>query len=212
MQHYPNATVLNHPLLQHKLSLLRRKETATGLFRQLTREISLLMCYEVTRNLPLETVAIETPLEPMQAPMLSGKKLCFVSILRAGNGLLDGLLDLVPSARVGHIGLYRDPETLRPVEYYLKLPADIAARQVILVDPMLATGHSAVAAVAKLKAAGASQIQFLCLLAAPEGLNVFCQTCPDVPVFTAAIDRELDDAGYIRPGLGDAGDRLYGTK
>ncbi len=212
MQPHANITVLNHPLLQHKLSLLRRKETATTLFRQLAREISLLMCYEVTRNLPLETVAIETPLEATQAPMLSGKKLCFVSILRAGNGLLDGLLDLVPSARVGHIGLYRDPQTLLPVEYYLKLPADIAERHVILVDPMLATGHSAAAAVARLREAGAGQIQFLCLLAAPEGLDVFCRACPDVPVVTAAIDRELDDAGYIRPGLGDAGDRLYGTK
>ncbi len=212
MQHHPTVTVLDHPLLQHKLSLLRRKETATVLFRQLAREISLLMCYEVTRNLPLETVCIETPLEAMQAPMLSGKKLCFVPILRAGNGILDGLLDLVPSARVGHIGLYRDPETLVPIEYYLKLPADIAERQVIVVDPMLATGHSAAAAVARLKEVGVGQIQFLCLLAAPEGLEVFCQTHPDVPVFTAAIDRELDDASYIRPGLGDAGDRLYGTK
>jgi uracil phosphoribosyltransferase len=212
MQHHPTVTVLDHPLLQHKLALLRRKDTATVLFRQLAREISLLMGYEVTRNLPLEAVNIETPLEAMQAPMLSGKKLCFVPILRAGNGLLDGLLDLVPSARVGHIGLYRDPETLVPVEYYLKLPADIAERQVILVDPMLATGHSAAAAVTRLKEAGVGQIQFLCLLAAPEGLEVFCQTHPDVPVFTAAIDRELDEAGYIRPGLGDAGDRLYGTK
>jgi uracil phosphoribosyltransferase len=212
MQCHPNVTVLDHPLLQHKLSLLRRRETATALFRQLAREISLLMGYEVTRNLPLETVAIETPLETARAPVLAGKKLCFVSILRAGNGLLDGLLDLVPSARVGHVGLYRDPETLSPVEYYLKLPADIAERRVILVDPMLATGHSAAAAVARLRQAGAGPIQFLCLLAAPEGLELFCRACPDVAVFTAAVDRELDGAGYIRPGLGDAGDRLYGTK
>lgn len=212
MQPYPMVTVLTHPLLQHKLSLLRQKATPTALFRQLAREISLLMCYEVTRNLPLETVTIETPLEPMQTPMLAGKKLCFVSILRAGSGILDGLLDLVPSARVGHIGLYRDPHTLVPVEYYAKFPTDIAERQVIVVDPMLATGNSASAAVTRLKEAAVTQMQFLCLLAAPEGLDVFCHTHPDVPVFTAAIDRELDSHGYIRPGLGDAGDRLYGTK
>jgi uracil phosphoribosyltransferase len=212
MQRHPLVTVLQHPLLQHKLTLLRQRTTPTALFRQLVREISLLMCYEVTRNLPLETVEIETPLEPMRAPMLSGKKLCFVSILRAGNGLLDGLLDLVPSARVGHVGLYRDPHTLVPVEYYAKLPADIAERQVIVVDPMLATGHSAAAAVTRLKEADVAQMQFLCLLAAPEGLDVFCRTHPDVPVFTAAVDRELDEHGYIRPGLGDAGDRLFGTK
>ncbi len=212
MQAPANVTVLDHPLLQHKLALLRQKGTPTALFRQLAREISLLLGYEVTRRLPLELVRIETPLETMQAPMLSGKKLCFVSILRAGNGILDGLLDLVPSARVGHIGLYRDPETLIPIEYYLKLPADIAERQVIVVDPMLATGHSAAAAVTRLKEAGCTQIQFLCLLAAPEGLDVFCHTHPSVPVFTAAIDRELDAHSYIRPGLGDAGDRLYGTK
>ncbi len=212
MQNQPTVTLLDHPLLQHKLSLLRQKGTATALFRQLAREISLLLGYEVTRKLPIERVTIETPLETMQAPMLAGKKLCFVSILRAGNGILDGLLDLVPSARVGHIGLYRDPDTLIPIEYYLKLPADIAERQVIVVDPMLATGHSAAAAVTRLKEAGCAQIQFLCLLAAPEGLEVFCDTHPDVPVFTAAIDRELDAHGYIRPGLGDAGDRLYGTK
>ncbi|HTR17088.1 MAG TPA: uracil phosphoribosyltransferase [Acetobacteraceae bacterium] len=207
-----NVTVLDHPLLQHKLTLLRQKDTSTAAFRQLTREISLLMCYEVTRNLPLETVTIETPLETMQAPRLSGKKLCFVSILRAGNGLLDGMVDLVPSARVGHIGLYRDPATLIPVEYYLKLPADIGERLSIVVDPMLATGHSASAAVTRLKEAGAEKIEFLCLLAAPEGLAVFQETHPDVPVFTAAIDRGLDDHGYIRPGLGDAGDRLFGTR
>ncbi len=204
--------VVNHPLVQHKLTLLRRRETPTAEFRRLVREISLLMAYEVTRDLPLETVQIETPLEAMEAPFLSGKKLCFVPILRAGNGLLDGMLDLVPSARVGHIGLYRDPVTLVPVEYYLKLPDDLAERVVIVVDPMLATGHSAAAAVGRLREAGAATIRFVCLLAAPEGLDLFGAEHPDVPVFTAAIDRGLDDHSYIRPGLGDAGDRLYGTK
>ena len=170
------------------------------------------MGYEVLRDLPLGTVEIETPLEPMTAPILAGKKLCFVSILRAGNGILDGMLDLVPSARVGHIGLYRDPETLQPVEYYLKLPEDIAERLVVVVDPMLATGHSAAAAIARLKQAGAAQIKFVCLLTVPEGLAVLQDRHPDVTVYTAAIDRQLDEHGYIRPGLGDAGDRLYGTK
>ena len=207
-----DVTVLDHPLVQHKLTLLRQKQTPVAEFRRIAREISLLMCYEVTRGLPLETVAIETPLEPMQGCLLAGKKLCVVSILRAGNGILDGMLDAVPSARVGHIGLYRDPRTLQPVEYYMKVPEDIAERMVILVDPMLATGHSAAAAVARLKAAGATQIRFVCLLAAPEGLGVFTAAHPDVPVFTCAVDRCLDDHGYIRPGLGDAGDRLFGTK
>ena len=207
-----DVTVLDHPLVQHKLTLLRQKQTPVAEFRRIAREISLLMCYEVTRGLPLETVAIETPLEPMQGRLLAGKKLCVVSILRAGNGILDGMLDAVPSARVGHIGLYRDPRTLQPVEYYMKVPEDIAERMVILVDPMLATGHSAAAAVARLKAAGATQIRFVCLLAAPEGLGVFTAAHPDVPVFTCAVDRCLDDHGYIRPGLGDAGDRLFGTK
>ncbi len=207
-----NVTVVDHPLVQHKLTLLRRRETPTADFRRIAREISLLMAYEVTRNLALETVAIETPLEPMEAPALAGKKLCFVPILRAGNGILDGMLDLVPSARVGHIGLYRDPETLVPVEYYLKLPDDMAERLVIVVDPMLATGHSAAAAVGRLKDVGATQILFVCLLAAPEGLRLFTGEHPDVPVFTAAVDRGLDEHGYIRPGLGDAGDRLFGTK
>ena len=206
------VTVLDHPLVQHKLTLLRRRKTATAAFRQITRELSLLLAYEVTRDLPLEMIEIETPLEPMQAPALAGKKLCFVPILRAGNGILDGMLDLVPSARVGHIGLYRDPNTLVPVEYYLKLPDDIADRLVIVVDPMLATGHSAAAALSRLRQAGVTQLRFVCLLAAPEGLAVLQQEHPDVPVFTAAIDRGLDDHGYIRPGLGDAGDRLYGTK
>ena len=209
---FPSVTVVDHPLVQHKLTLLRMKETPTADFRRVAREISLLMAYEVTRHLPMETVAIETPLEAMQAPYLSGKKLCFVSILRAGNGILDGMLDLVPSARVGHIGLYRDPQTLAPVEYYLKLPDDLSERVVVVVDPMLATGHSAAAAVGRLKEAGATQIRFVCLLSAPEGLDVFTAEHPDVQVFTAAIDRQLDEHSYIRPGLGDAGDRLYGTK
>lgn len=212
MPDYPNVTVLDHPLLRHKLTLLRDKTTSTAQFRQVAREISLLMAYEVTRDLPLEPVAIETPLEPMQAERLAGKKLCLVSILRAGNGILDGMLDLVPSARVGHIGLYRDPTTLQAVEYYLKLPTDIAERLVIVVDPMLATGHSAAAAVTRLKQKGVAHLKFVCLLSAPEGLRSFNAAHPDVPVFTAAVDRQLDSHGYIRPGLGDAGDRFYGTR
>ena len=209
---HPNVTLITHPLVQHKLTLLRRKGTPTADFRQIAREISLLMAYEVTRDLPLESVPIETPLEAMDAPQLSGKKICFVPILRAGTGILDGMLDLIPSARVGHIGLYRDPATLVPVEYYLKLPDDLPERLVVLVDPMLATGHSAAAALARLRQAGATQLRFVCLLAAPEGLDVLAREHPDVPVFTAAVDRQLDGHGYIRPGLGDAGDRLYGTK
>jgi uracil phosphoribosyltransferase len=205
-------TVLGHPLIQHKLTLLRQKQTPVADFRRIAREISLLMCYEVTRDLPLETVEIETPLEVMQGKQLSGKKLCLVSILRAGNGILEGMLDAVPNARVGHIGLYRDPKTLQPVEYYMKVPDDIAERMVIVVDPMLATGHSAAAAVARLKAAGATQLRFVCLISAPEGLSVFTEAHPDVPAFTCAVDRCLDDHSYIRPGLGDAGDRLFGTK
>lgn len=212
MNAFPNATVVMHPLVQHKLTLLRRKEVSTAEFRRLVREVSLLLAYEVTRDLPLEKVEIETPLEHMKAPLLAGKKLCFVSILRAGNGILDGMLDLVPSARVGHVGLYRDPETLVPVEYYLKLPDDVAQRLVIVVDPMLATGHSAAAAVARLKEAGAAQIKFVCLLTVPEGLRVMQEAHPDVMVYTCSVDRQLDDHGYIRPGLGDAGDRIYGTK
>jgi len=207
-----NVTTPDHPLLRHKLTLLRDRTTSTAQFRQVAREISLLMAYEVMRDLPLEPIDIETPLEPMRAEHLAGKKLCIVSILRAGNGILDGMLDLVPSARVGHIGLYRDPVTLMPVEYYLKLPSDIAERLVILVDPMLATGHSAVAAASRLKQAGVGSMKFVCLLAAPEGIATFTRAHPDVPVFAAAIDRQLDDHGYIRPGLGDAGDRFYGTK
>lgn len=207
-----NATVLDHPLIQHKLSLLRDRDTSTAGFRRLAREISLLMCYEVTRGLPVEMVPVETPLEPMMAPTLAGKKLCFVSILRAGSGILEGMLDLVPSARVGHIGLYRNSATLEPVQYYMKLPEDIGDRLVVLVDPMLATGHSAVAAIDRLKEAGASQIRFAALIAAPEGVAVLSGAHPDVAIYTCAIDRELDEHGYIRPGLGDAGDRLFGTK
>jgi uracil phosphoribosyltransferase len=208
----PGVVVVDHPLVQHKLSLMREKGAPTTDFRRLVSEVALLLAYEVTRDLPLETRRIETPLEAMDAPVLSGKKLCFVSILRAGNGIVDGMLDLVPSARVGHIGLYRDPETLTPVEYYLKVPDDLGERLTVVVDPMLATGHSASAAVARLKQKGAKHIRFVCLLAAPEGIEVMTREHPDVTIFTAAVDRELDSHGYIRPGLGDAGDRLFGTK
>ncbi|HRY26384.1 MAG: uracil phosphoribosyltransferase [Geminicoccaceae bacterium] len=208
----PELIVVDHPLVQHKLTLMRRRHTATADFRRLVREVALLLGYEITRDLPLETIAIDTPLEPMQASTLAGKKLCLVSILRAGNGLLDGMLDLVPSARVGHIGLYRDPATLQPVEYYYKVPEDLAERPVILVDPMLATANSAVAAVSRVKRDGATDIKFACLLAAPEGVRRFHEAHPDVPIFTAAVDRGLNDHGYILPGLGDAGDRIYGTK
>ena len=198
----PDVTVLDHPLLRHKLTLLRDKNTTTAKFRQVAREISLLMAYEVTRDLPLETIDIETPLEPMSTEQLAGKKLCIVSILRAGNGILEGMLDLVPSARVGHIGLYRDHTTLRPVEYYLKLPSDVAERLVILVDPMLATGHSAAAAATRLKQAGVTAMKFVCLLAAPEGIDAFTEAHPDVPVFTGAIDRELDEQRVYQAGAG----------
>lgn len=206
------VTVVAHPLVQHKLTLLRDRNTSTAKFRRVVREISLLMTYEILRELPMQMVTVETPLETMEAPQLAGKKLCFVPILRAGNGILDGMLDLVPSARVGHIGLYRDPATLIPVEYYVKLPDDIGDRLVVLVDPMLATGHSAAAAAARLKQAGVTQIRFVCLLAAPEGIAALTGEHPDIDIFTAAIDRGLDGDSYIRPGLGDAGDRLFGTK
>lgn len=206
------ATVVDHPLVKHKLSIMRDKQTSTASFRRLLREISLLLCYEVTRDLELTTRRIETPLEEMDAPILEGKKLVFASVLRAGNGLLEGMLDLVPAARVAHVGLYRDHETLEAIEYYFKAPVDLGDRLVIVVDPMLATANSAIAAVEKLKGRGASNLRFLCLLAAPEGIKRFNEAHPDVPVFTAAIDSHLNDKGYIVPGLGDAGDRMYGTK
>ena len=204
--------VVNHPLILHKLSLMRDKHTPSAVFRQLLREISLLLAYEVARDLPVTMHTIETPLAEMQAPILKGKKLVVVSILRAGNGLLEGMLDLMPSARVGHIGLYRDPETLQPVEYYFKVPEDIAERPVIVVDPMLATGNSVSYAIKRLKEKGAKDIRLVCLLSAPEGIRHFAAEHPDVPVFTAAVDSHLNDHGYIVPGLGDAGDRMFGTK
>lgn len=207
-----NVTVVDHPLVQHKLSLMRRKDTPTAMFRQLIRELSMLLGYEVTRDLPLATERIETPLMEMDAPALTGKKLVLISVLRAGNGLLEGMLDLIPSARVGHVGLYRDPETLVAVEYYFKVPEELDERKVIVVDPMLATANSAVAAVQRVKEAGAKDIKFVCLLAAPEGIETFQAAHPDVPIITAAIDDHLNDHGYIVPGLGDAGDRIYGTK
>ena len=207
-----NVTVVDHPLVKHKLTIMRDKETSTGSFRRLLKEISLLLCYEVTRNMEMTTKRIETPLEPMDAPILDGKKLVFASVLRSGNGLLEGMLELVPSARVAHIGLYRDHDTLEAVEYYFKAPEDIADRLVIVVDPMLATANSAIAAIDQLKQRGANNLRFVCLLAAPEGIERFTKAHPDVPVFTAAIDSHLNEKGYIVPGLGDAGDRMYGTK
>lgn len=207
-----NVTVVTHPLVQHKLSLMRRKDTPTASFRLLLRETSLLLGCEVTRDLKLGTSRIETPLGPMDAPHLEGKKLVLVSILRAGNGLLEGMLELMPSARVGHIGLYRNPETLEAVEYYYKVPERLNERLVVVVDPMLATGNSAIAALDRLKADGATDLRYLCLLSVPEGLEKLNRAHPEVPVYTAAIDSHLDDHGYIIPGLGDAGDRLYGTK
>ncbi|WP_159589972.1 uracil phosphoribosyltransferase [Chelativorans xinjiangense] len=206
------VTVVDHPLVQHKLTIMRDQKTSTASFRRLLREISLLLCYEVTRDLELTTRTIETPLTTMEAPTLEGKKLVFASVLRAGNGLLDGMLDLVPAARVAHVGLYRDHETLEAVEYFFKAPSDLENRLVIVVDPMLATANSAVAAVDKLKARKATNLRFLCLLAAPEGIKHFRTAHPDVPVFTASIDERLNEKGYIVPGLGDAGDRMYGTK
>jgi uracil phosphoribosyltransferase len=209
---YEGVTVISHPLVQHKLTIMRDKETSTRGFRQLLRETAALICYEATRDLPLETVEIETPLAPMQAKKIAGKKLVFASILRAGNGLLEGMLDLVPSARVAHIGIYRDHKTLQPVEYYFKAPDDLSDRTVICVDPMLATANSSVAAVTKLKSRGAKDVRFVCLLAAPEGIKHLRAEHPDVPIYTAAIDSHLNEQGYIVPGLGDAGDRMYGTK
>ncbi len=206
------VTVINHPLVQHKLTIMRKTETSTAGFRRLLREISTLLCYEVTRDLELTMETIQTPMTEMQSPVLEGKKLVFASILRAGNGLLEGMLELVPSARVSHIGVYRDHDTLQAVEYFFKAPENIAERLIIVVDPMLATGNSSIAAIDKLKERGAHNIRFLCLLAAPEGIANFRAAHPDVPVFTAAIDSHLNEQGYIVPGLGDAGDRMYGTK
>jgi len=207
-----HVTHVTHPLVQHKLTLMRQKDTSTASFRQLLREISQLLAYEVTRGLPMTTRAIETPLEPMDAPVIDGKKLALISILRAGNGLLDGVLELIPSARVGFVGLYRDEETLKPVQYYFKVPTALEDRLVIAVDPMLATGNSSVAAIDLLKEAGATNIRFLCLLAAPEGIARMKEAHPDVPIVTAAIDSHLNEKGYIVPGLGDAGDRMFGTR
>jgi uracil phosphoribosyltransferase len=206
-------TVIDHPLIQHKLTLMRQADTSTGKFRQLLKEIGMLLAYEVTRDLPLKYEQIKTPIAPMMAPMLApDKKMVIISIMRAGQGILDGILELIPSARVGHIGLYRDPSTYIPIEYYFKVPHDIEHRDILIVDPMLATGNSAVAAVDRLKEINPKSIKFLCLLAAPEGIAHFHAEHPDVHIYTAAIDEYLDEHGYIVPGLGDAGDRLYGTK
>ncbi|MDR3502067.1 MAG: uracil phosphoribosyltransferase [Legionella sp.] len=206
------VVVVNHPLIQHKLTIMRQKETSCVKFRTLMHEVSMLLAYEVTRDLEIEYAEIETPMATMQSPILKGKKMVFVSILRAGNGLVDGMLQLVPTARIGHIGLYRDPKTLEAIEYYIKLPEHMHDRDVIVVDPMLATGNSAIAAVKEIKEREPKSIKYLCLLAAPEGIATFHEEHPDVPIFTAAIDEKLNEKGYIMPGLGDAGDRLYGTK
>lgn len=207
-----HLTVVNHPLIQHKLTLMREKGTSTAVFRQLLREISQLLAYEITDQLPMTTRRIETPLVEMDAPALAGRKLALISILRAGNGLLDGMLELIPSARVGFVGLYRDEETLKPVQYYFKVPDHLDDRMVIVVDPMLATGNSSAAAIDMLKEAGAKDIRFLCLLAAPEGVARMKEAHPDVPIVTASLDEKLNEVGYILPGLGDAGDRMFGTK
>ena len=207
-----NVHVIAHPLVQHKLTLMRCKEASTNSFRRLLQELSALMVYEVLRDMPMQEIEIETPLERMRSKVIDGKKLVLVSILRAGNGILEGVLDVVPGARVGHIGLYRDPATLQPVEYYFKMPSEMAERDIIVVDPMLATGNSAAAAIARLKQLAPRSIKFMCLLAAPEGVATLQKAHPEVPIYTAAIDRELNDHGYILPGLGDAGDRIFGTK
>lgn len=204
--------LIDHPLVQHKLTLMRRKDASTNSFRRLLNELAMLMTYEVTRDMPMQDLAIETPLEPMTGRVIDGKKLVFVSILRAGNGILDGMLSVIPGARVGHIGLYRDPKTLTAVEYYFKMPSDMQERDVIVVDPMLATGHSAIAAIDRLKECRPKSIKFACLLTCPEGLAAMEKAHPDVPIYTAAIDRQLNGHGYILPGLGDAGDRIFGTQ
>jgi len=212
LSQFPNFHVLVHPLIQHKLSIMRDKRTPTILFRQLLKEIALLMGYEVTRDLPLTSERIETPLEAMDAPTIAGKKVAVVAILRAGLGMAEAMIDLIPSARMGHVGLYRDPRTLQAVEYYFKIPADISDRDVLVCDPMLATAHSAIAAVDRLKESGAKRLKFICILGSEQGARAFAEVHPDVPVFAAAIDAKLNDHGYIVPGLGDAGDRLFGTK
>ncbi len=209
---YPQVHLVDHPLVQHKLTLMRKKEASTNSFRRLLNELSMLMAYEVTRDMAMQDVVIETPLETMTAKMIDGKKLVFVSILRAGNGILDGVLTVVPGARVGHIGLYRDPKTLQAVEYYFKMPKDMAERDIVVVDPMLATGNSAAAAITRLKQLNPKSIKFLCLLTCPEGIATMQRLHPDVAIYTAAIDRQLSDHGYILPGLGDAGDRIFGTQ
>ncbi len=208
----PMVHVIDHPLVQHKLTLMRQKDASTNSFRTLLNELAMLMAYEVTRDMPTHQVEIETPLETMMAPMIDGKKLVLVSILRAGTGILDGMLTVVPGARVGHIGLYRDPKTLQAVEYYFKMPKDMQERDVIVVDPMLATGNSAVAAIERVKATKPKSIKFVCLLTCPEGIATLRQAHPDVTIYTAAVDRQLNDHGYILPGLGDAGDRIFGTQ
>jgi uracil phosphoribosyltransferase len=207
-----NVYVIDHPLVQHKLTLMRRKDASTNTFRRLLNELSILMAYEVTRDMPMENIEIETPLETMTSKVIDGKKLVFVSILRAGNGILEGMLSVIPGARVGHVGLYRDPKTLLAIEYYFKMPKDMQERDVIIVDPMLATGNSAIAAVERLKKLNPKSIKFVCLLTCPEGIAVLQKAHPDVPIYTAAIDRQLNDHGYILPGLGDAGDRIFGTQ
>jgi uracil phosphoribosyltransferase len=207
-----NLHLINHPLVQHKLTLMRRKDASSNTFRTLLNEVSMLMAYEVTRDMPMQDIEIETPLEIMTARVIDGKKLVFVSILRAGNGILGGMLSVVPGARVGHVGLYRDPKTLTAIEYYFKMPHDMQERDVIVVDPMLATGNSAIAAVERIKELNPKSIKFVCLLTCPEGIAAFHKAHPDVPLYTAAIDRQLDEHGYILPGLGDAGDRIFGTK
>jgi uracil phosphoribosyltransferase len=208
----PDVHLVDHPLVQHKLTLMRRKSASTNSFRLLANEISMLMAYEVLRDMPMHEIEVETPMETTAGNVIDGKKLVFVSILRAGTGVLDGLLAVVPGARVGHIGLYRDPKTLGAIEYYFKMPGELHERDVVVVDPMLATGNSAVAAVERLKECGPKSIKFVCLLACPEGIAALHKAHPDVPIYTAAIDRELDEHGYILPGLGDAGDRIFGTK
>jgi uracil phosphoribosyltransferase len=210
---HPNKVhLVDHPLVQHKLTLMRRKDASTNTFRTLLNELSMLMAYEVTRDMPMQDIEIETPLEKTTSKVIDGKKLVFVSILRAGNGILEGMLSVVPGARVGHVGLYRDPKTLTAVEYYFKMPHDMEERDIVVVDPMLATGNSAIAAVERLKELNPKSIKFVCLLTCPEGIKALQTAHPDVPIYTAAIDRELNSHGYILPGLGDAGDRIFGTK